>query len=204
MYVSSTLFATARPNGTSGGMTFTLTATFWASATPTTAPEHPRYLPLVRTTWDAAGNRSCNCIGPLSMKRGSGAGDCQRASCSGTSASSFPNTFFVEPLAGFVFIPCNGRTLIRTVISPISTPPDPGIPVPWRYPCLMVSASANHVSLSFWLYCFVVGLPLTSRTSQDSSEMQTTRPSCIMGQFTNNDFPSTLPARTCTDCTFGI
>ena len=107
-------------------------------------PRHPRYFPLVKTTELFAGNRSCKVDGPLSSKRGSGAGDCHNTIWSGTSASTVPKTFFFDPLVDDVFIPCKGNSLSRIWISPMSTPPVPGTPAPVLYCSFRVSDSSSH------------------------------------------------------------
>lgn len=129
---------------------------------------------MVRTTRHIGGKRSFNLTGPLSMKRGSGAGDLKRAICNGTSASSFPKSFLVEPSTGEVFIPWSATTLSRICTSPIETPPDPGYAAPTRYFSTIMSETAFHRSFSCGLNKRVFSCFLSIRTSQEESDTATT------------------------------
>ena len=142
---SSTDRAMAIPKGGSAGAIWTFTPTFESFVTDTTLPMHPRYFPFVNRTLASFGNRSATVSGPRSVKRGSGAGECTKISCKGTSASSFPKIFLVAPVDGFVRIPWRGTTLSRQRTFPISIPPEPGTPYPFRYFSLIVVDSSSHV-----------------------------------------------------------
>mmetsp|Transcript_26308 Transcript_26308/g.77784 ORF Transcript_26308/g.77784 Transcript_26308/m.77784 type:complete len:296 (+) Transcript_26308:2024-2911(+) len=204
MYDSWTDLAIAKPNGGSGGITCTFTPILSPSTTPNTSPWHPLCFPFVSSTLHPDGNLSVSVIGPLSINRGSGAGAFQRPICNGTSASSLPKTFFVDPFTGDVFMPCRGTSLSLIWILPISTPPEPGTPAPFKYCCPIVVVSDSQRSASAFVNFFTFFFFFTVRTSQVASDTATTLPSCIIGQFTKRDFPSTLSASSVASGSCGI